>query len=256
MNDDETFFKKFHEAPRPEFSEALYKRINQPVNANPTQNHLRRMALTFAAASVILLILVFSIPTTRAKAIFLARQIGAFLIVVDPPHENRAAGPSAEIQPTAAPNPNAGHEPVNAASAEAAAKIAGFTVLAPTVLPDGYAQSGPFTIASDGKTVVTAYTHAQQGTFILLNQFRYQPGDEYIDNVTAQETLKDIEVRGQSAVWITGRSMTDPTRLEQTGEEHLRPANWLIWEENEIAYTLMSDDLTLEQALEFAEGLK
>ena len=57
-NDDETFFQQFHKAPRQEFADALYQRINKPMNAQKTNTNLRRtqkLALTFAAAAALLL---------------------------------------------------------------------------------------------------------------------------------------------------------------------------------------------------------
>jgi hypothetical protein len=50
--------------------------------------------------------------------------------------------------------------------------------------------------------------------------------------------------------------MTDPTNPEQGSEANLRPTSWLIWEENGIVTTLMTDGLSLEAALAVAETMK
>lgn len=257
MNDDENFFNQFHEAPRQEFVEALYQRIEKPMNAQKHQFPQRRLGLAFAVAAMILLAGLVSFPTIRAQAISLARQIGAFLIVESPPQATRTVNSAVIPQATAAPGETAG-KALEAASVEEAARLSGFSVLSPFGLPEGYAQKGGFSILpnGDGKTVVSVYTNASRNTFLNLNQYQYQPGDAFVDTVAGQETLQDVTVRSHEGVWITGRYMTDPSRPEQGGPEHLRPANWLIWEENGIVYTLMGDDLSLEQALEVAESLR
>jgi hypothetical protein len=256
MSDDDNFFQQFHEAPRPEFVEALYQRINKPMNAQKTQPKLRRTALTFAAAAAVLLAVVFSIPTTRAQAINLARQIGAFLIIDGPYDDGRTVEAPGASLPTALP-PDPG-KIVHVETIEDAAKAAGFTVLNPGNLPEGYAQQGGFSIGPNGSgmNVVTVYANPANDTFITLNQFKYAPGDAYVDNVTSLESLSDVIVRNHKAVWITDRYMTNPAHPEQSGEKYLRPAEWLVWEENGVVYTLMSDDLTLQQAVAIADSLK
>lgn len=253
-NDDETFFQQFHKAPRQEFADALYQRINKPMNAQKTHSNTRRtqkltqkLALTFAAAAAVLLAIVFAIPTTRASALSLVRQIGSYLVVQSPPPE---------AQPTAMPDQGV-VEAVFAETASQASAAAGFTVLAPGALPEGYAQTGPFSVAPNGKgnTVVSSYRGADD-KFLHINQYQVQTGDTYTDYVAGQETLADVTVRGAKGVWITERMMTDPTRPELSDKKYVRPTGWLIWEENGVVTIMMSDGLTLEQALDVAESMK
>lgn len=246
-DNDETFFQQFHKAPRQEFADALYQRINKPMNAQKTNTNFRRPALTFAAAAALLLAIVFAIPTTRASALNLARQIGSYLVVQSPPPNYQA---------TAVPFDGAA-EIVHAQTAEEAAEAAGFAVRIPTALPDGYAQKDGFSVSpnGDGKTVVFSFTSAD-GKFLHFNQHRYAQGDAFTDYVAGQETLADVTVRGAKGVWITGRLMTDPTRPQEGDTVNLRPTSWLIWEENGVVIIMMSDGLSLEAALSVAESMK
>jgi hypothetical protein len=250
-NDDDTFFQQFHKAPRQKFADALYQRINRPMNAQKTQSNMRqhrRLAMAFAAAAALFLAIVFAIPTTRASAINLARQIGAFLIVQEPPSLN--------YQATAVPFEGAA-EVIHTQIVTQASEAAGFAVLVPSALPDGYEQKGGFSISPNGagKNVVFSYTSAD-GKFLHFNQYQYAQGDAFTDYVAGQEALADVTVRGQKGAWITNRYMTDPTNPEQGSEANLRPTSWLIWEENGIVTTLMTDGLSLEAALAVAETMK
>ena len=221
------------------------------MNAQKTQSHIRQhrhLSLTYAAAAVLFLAIVFSIPTTRASAINLARQIGALLIVQEPPSPN--------YQATAIPF-NGAVEVSHAQIVKEASQVAGFAVLVPSALPDGYSQKGGFSISPNGagRNVVFSYTSAD-GKFLHFNQYQYAQGDSFTNYVAGQETLVDVMVRGQKGAWIIDRYMTDPTNPEQGGEANLRSTSWLIWEENGVVTTIMTDGLSLEVALAVAESMK
>jgi hypothetical protein len=247
MNDDEKFFNQFQEAPRPEFAAALYKRINRPMNAQNKPVILRRMALSFAAVCVLLAGALLMYPPTRAQALSLLRQIGVFTISTEAPTVQ---------QPTAVP-PDPDQKPLTAPSAADAGVLAGFTVYAPRNLPSGYVQEGPLSILpnGNGKTVVSTYINSAHDNFILINQYQYQAGDSFTDNVSDQETVRDVEVAGHPGVYITGRMMSSPA-ADQSAGVTLRPSSWLRWEANGIVYSVISDALTFDEALQLAESLK
>ena len=247
MNDDEKFFNQFQEAPRPEFAAALYKRINRPMNNQTKSISLGRMALSAAAVGILLVAALLIYPPTRVEAFNLLRQIGVFTITTEAP---------ITVQPTARP-PDAAQAPAAAQSAAEASQLAGFSVLAPQGLPDGYAFVEPLSIVpvGSGKTVVSTYLNPTQEAFILINQSQFQGGDSYSDYVSGQETVQDVEVRGHPGVWITGRMMTSPVAGQPNGEK-LRASNWLRWEENGIVYLVASDRLSLEEVLQLAQSLK
>jgi len=247
MNEDDKFFTQFQEAPRPEFAAALYKRISKPMDTPKNRIPMRRMALTFTALFVFLIAAAFAYPPARAQALSLLRQIGVFIIDTQPP---------AVQQPTAVP-PDPTAKPLTAQSAAEAGRLAGFTVMVPQNLPDGYVQQGLLGILPNagGKIVSSTYANSTREAFILINQYHYNPGDSFVDNVSANETVQDVEVRNHKGLWITGRMMSSPI-AGQPNTGSLRPTNWLRWEENGIVYSIMSDGLTFEEMLQLAQDLK
>ena len=98
MNDD--FFTRYRKSPPREFSEALYKRINVPMNIKRTPS-LRR--LTFAAALCMALIaaLAFS-PAARAAFNGLIVEIGG-MIFFESERSASQATPLPESQVTLVP---------------------------------------------------------------------------------------------------------------------------------------------------------
>lgn len=246
MKDDENFFNQFQEAPRPEFAAALYKRIHKPMLTKTKQNTLRRMAFTFAVITLLVVALMAYSPL-RVQAFNWLRQIGVFTITTEQPLENL---------PTALP-PDQLAKSVTAPSAQEASKLAGFGVVEPQNLPEGYQSVENFNItgSQNGTVVVTSYTHPQTGAFILINQYKFDESASYTDNVTGTETVQDVTVRNQPGVWITGRMMTNPL-VEHPNADTLNPTNWLLWEENGVAYSVISDGLTIEEVLQLAQSFK
>jgi hypothetical protein len=248
MNEDEKFFEQFHETPRPDFVDAVYKRINRNMAVQVKSISMRQMALSVAVVCGLLLATLFIYQPTRAQAFNLLRQIGAIKVTSEEPVTQ---------QPTALP-PDTAQKPITASSVAEASKLAGFQVLAPEWLPDGYTAEGGLNILpnGNGKTVVTGFTNNAKSNFILINQYRYEDGDSITDNVGGSETVRDVHVRGSEGVWITGRLMTNPVVAGQQGQDALRESSWLIWDENGIVYSVISDDLSLEATLWLAESLK
>ncbi len=250
MNEDEKFFTQFREAPRPEFTAAVYERINQPMNAQKKQINLRQKVLAFAMTCVLLLATVLAYPPARAQAYSFLRQIGVIQITTQ---QSEEPGPTAEP-------PDPAQKPLTATSPEAASELAGFQVLAPASLPEGFTTESAYTILpnGNGKLVVSQYTHLSGNNFILINQYRYADGDAFTNSVSGQESVQDVQVRGQKGVWITGRLMTNPSLVQpgSAGQDSLRSTGWLYWEENGVVYVIMSDGLSLDETLQLAQNLQ
>ncbi len=248
MTEDEKFFNQFQEAPRPEFAAAVYKRITKPMNTHQKFFSLRKAALALAAACALLAAAWMAYPPTRVMALNWLRQIGVFTITTGQPDGQ---------QPTAMP-PDTSQPPLTASSASEASRLAGFQVLVPARLPDGYALEGAFSIQPNGsgKVVVTLYANPVKGSYILMNQYRYGTGDSYVDNVYGQESVVDVQVRGHAGVWIAGRLVTSPLNSARSGQDNPHASSWLKWDENGIVYTLISDGLTQAETLQLAESLK
>jgi hypothetical protein len=246
MNDDEKFFKRFQEELPSEFTTSLYKRITLPMNTQTKTRSFRQVGLVFAIAFALLIASIWVYPPTRAMAYSLLRQIGAFTFTNELPQHQEPTLPP--------PDPN--HQLVTASSAQDASQLVGFTVLAPQSLPAGFAQEGLLSIQpnGNGRTVISSYANEAMDQFILINQYQYQAGDSYTDIVAGEEQLRDVEVRGNSGVWITGRMMVNPFDNEHS--TILLSSNWLYWEENGIVYTIMSYGFDLQEILQLADNLK
>lgn len=246
MNEDD-FLTQFRETPRPEFADQLYRRINQPmttINTNKSPAR-RRLALTFALLSLLLVMLVLASPTARTLAADLVRQLGA--ITVAPADVESPAEPV----PTAAPPTN--DAVTFARNVAEASAMAGFTVLQPGWLPAGYEASGDWSVASQGQGVIVVREYrAQQGEhFLIFNQYRYGSEDQFDQSYGSNETVTDVQVRGQQGLAISGRLMAHPDKVDVDP----LPTDWLMWEEDGVNFTLFGNELGHEALMRMAESL-
>jgi hypothetical protein len=254
MNDD--FLTRFRKSPRREFSTELYQRINKPMSQKSAFNPLllRRAALAFGAAAMLLFSALLFSPSARAFAGEQIRQIGAFFFS---PVEGRVPLEQAEAQPTIAAPAEITAEFVN--TADEAAALAGFDVLTPGYLPEGYTLNSPWSVDNqDGSIyVVASFGSAQGSNFILLNQTRFAEGAHFEQEYGENESAVDVMVGQEAGLYMTGRLMAHPDLGVRVRQERpdLIPTNWLIWEANGITYTLISDALNQAQLIQIAESL-
>jgi hypothetical protein len=255
MNDD--FLNRWRKTPSPEFSKALYKRISQPMTEKTINRRLTAGRLAGALAALILIV-AFTLalsPAARAQAGELVRQIGPFSFF-DRSGESQRAIPSAAIpEPTA--EPPSGNVAEMADSAALAAEISGFRVYEPLELPEGFKLVDGWTVMpqASGTVVVSFYSDAA-GHFLGINQYRFGPTDHWDQSYGQNETVREIDVRGQSGVAVSGRYMTHPIEAGQSQVPELLETNWLIWAEDGVAYTLLSDSLTIEALIAVAESMR
>lgn len=122
-----------------------------------------------------------------------------------------------------------------------AGKLAGFTVFVPAYLPEGYTAMTGWLVTSQDNGVVV-FNACKDGTnnFIGLNQLRY--GDGASKETYHRDQIVDVTVRGQSGVWL-------PDPSSPNGK------NALVWEENGMTYSLISNSLPLDEMLKVAESL-
>jgi hypothetical protein len=209
---DDDFMNQFEQPkpPRPEFTAVLYKRITQPMKTTIKSRVLRAAAWSIAVLAVLAAVLFYS-PSTRAFADSIFQQIGK------------------------------GYGKVQTANDVAAAsQLAGFTVLAPSYLPDGYitkTQPGEWTIDHQNNGVVVSISYNNQaGGALGLSEEMYQQGM----SATAinDPEKQDVTVRGQPGTWISngGKSL-------------------LAWDENGIAYIIGTNMLTEDEVMKVAESL-
>jgi hypothetical protein len=210
MSDD--FIHQFEppRPPRPEFTAALYQRINQPMKTTPRSRALRTVALSFAMVAVVAAILFLS-PSARAFADSIIQQFQKGNVMIQTTND------------------------INEAS-----QLAGFTVLAPTYLPNGYIvnnQHGAWTVSHDNGDVgaIIFYDNqASNGHLSILEQMGRQGEPNALMNRPGRQ---DVTVRGQTGAWI-------PADGKST----------LIWNENGITYTIITN-LPKEEVLKVAESL-
>lgn len=256
MNDD-NFLTKFRESPRPEFADELYERINKPMDRqiSPTVLFGRRAALTFAALLLLLATTLAVSPQARAIASQQWRQIGA--IIFQDGTEPATSGPATPPPPTMpAPSESSIQR---AASAAEASRLAGFTVLEPAFLPEGYTSSGEWSVDErDGSVyVVSTYQSADGSDFLTFNQIRYAPGVTFEQRYGDNETLQDVTVADHAGVWIEGRYMADPNEPPPAdgAEPELLSTNWLVWEADGLTYILYGTGLERPEMMNIAESL-
>jgi hypothetical protein len=254
MNDD--FLYKFHKAPRREFAAKLYERISKPMKTTSRIKPIRSAAMAVVLLLVIGATLYFA-PATRALADSIIHQFGAFLFVQAPPEPKPLQNEMAAKQPSdgqekkdplldqaeqskeqskAGARATVGY----ARDASAASQLSGFTVLAPSYLPDGYqieSASEAWTVLHESNEVRTSVSYGNQdeSSFLTIEQLKHQPGES--KQVESLE-ITDVIVRGQPGIWVP---------------DHQK--NLLVWEENGITYLVISNTLPLEEVLNVAESL-
>jgi hypothetical protein len=74
---------------------------------------------------------------------------------------------------------------------------------------------------------------------LFINQWKVGAGDL---KTYTREQIVGVTVRGRSGVWLPDTPSPDD-------------ANALVWEENGITYSLISDSLPLDEMLKVAESL-
>lgn len=251
MSDD--FINQFDKPkpPRPEFTAALYQRITQPMKTTTRTRVLRYFALSFAMVALVATVLFVS-TSTRAFADGVIRQFGGYIFVQSTPQpmvspEQQAALQASKEQAALPPNKEQNKsnqvasgvvQPAN--DAAAASQLAGFVVLAPSYLPEGYTaynQPGAWTVGHQQGDVTAGIKYDNQAVngFLTIVEDLHQQGEpETID----QPDIKDVTVRGKPGVWM-------PRSAKNT----------LAWEENGITFTITSNRLSLDEVLKIAESL-
>lgn len=235
MNDD--FLNRLRKDPRPEFAAALQQRIRTPM-----ETQLQRKAVMYLAASLAVLAALgagfFFSPSARAFADSILRQfgVGGYIFV------------QGTAEPTVSPEEEAtarafGKPVIRPANdAAAASQLAGFTILAPSYLPDGYAaenQPGEWTVVDEinGMTASITYHNQADDDHLMIREQMVRPGEPNI--VLSRPEIQELTVRGLPGAWM-------PTGGGK---------NMLAWEENGITYMIVSNTLPKDEVLKVAESL-
>ena len=235
MNDD--FLTRYRKPPSREFSEALYKRINVPMNVNHTPA-FRRM--TFAAALCIALVaaVAFS-PSARAAFNGLIVRIGE-MAFFEPDQTASQATPLPESQVTLVPEERLPLE-------EAQAKLP-YSIHLPTWVPDGFQMGTTVRIAyfpgAGPQVTVTWYGSDPDVGNIDLTIFAQR-----IDWLVETDDVQEVEVNGQPAALVAGGWDAD------SGQWDTGAARMLNWMKGNEMYQLHSPGAPVEDLIRMAESI-
>jgi uncharacterized protein DUF4367 len=237
MNND--FLTKFRKAPRPEFAASLYQRISKPMNTQTKHQPLRFVALTLSLLAVLIAALLLS-PSVRAFAQGFIRQVGGYVFTQDGSIDQNTKTPKViSIERTQdSVSIHASKNIPTANNPAEASQLAGFTVLAPTYLPHGYTSMSGWLITSEGNGTVVTNGYNSGNTFFAINQSKYRAGAP--QETYHRDQIVDVTVRGQSGVWLPAPA---------DGKKAL------VWEENGINYSIISNSLSLDEMLKIAASL-
>ena len=237
MNDD--FINQFDppKPPRPEFTAALYQRITQPMKTTTRTRVLRAVAVSFAIIAVIATGLFF-LPSARAFAQSILQQfgVGGYTFVQGISEPTVSPEEQATARAFGKPALQSANDPA------AASQLAGFTVLAPSYLPDGYTADNPpgvWTVSDEINGVMASIFYDDQATddHLTILEKMYRQGEP--NTVLNRPEIQGVTVRGQPGAWM-------PTGGGK---------NTLAWEENGITYIIISNTLSKDEVLKIAESL-
>jgi Domain of unknown function (DUF4367) len=241
MNDD--FITKLREEPRPAFATALYQRITKPMPIKSKPLTLRLAALTLSLLAVLAATLLFS-PAMRAQADTILGQFSAYIFVqATPALVPQEAADKKQLEVQSQPNNDAVFR--FAPDAAAASQLAGFTVLTPAYVPEGFIPSiiddvtGGWRVTSKwgGEAALANFDNGAANTFLIIEELKI--GQDHPMTVERPEIVA-VTVRGLPGAWVPDGS--DGKSV-------------LVWDENGVTYSVISNKLPLEELQKVAESL-
>lgn len=240
MNDD--LLNSLRKEPRPEFAAALRERIRIPM-----QTQLRRTSLRFMAATLgvfaLLAVTILLLPSAGAFAQGILKQVGgyAFALAGQPVNAGGGGGPIRIVKTLGSVSIETIGNVPTADNPVEASRMAGFAVLTPSYLPAGYsAMSGWYITSEDGgKVASNGYRDATGGDFLVINQWQVGNGAVREFNRPA---IVDVTVRGHAGLWL-------PDSAPESKKA-------LVWDENGITYSIITNAVPEEEVLKVAESLR
>lgn len=241
MKDD--FLTNLRETPEPEFAASLYQRISKPVETQTARPTLRFAALTLSAVAVLTATLLFS-PSARTFAQGLLRQIGGFAFsqgVPGPLDASKLPAAFNIIYTSTSISIELSSDSIVANDAATASDLAGFAVLTPSYLPSGYVpMDGDWRITpeNDSTAVSSGYFDGTKNFFLIV---QWKVGEAGTKTFTREEIV-DVNVHSQTGVWLPKASPDGSSSA-------------LVWGENGVTYSIISNALPLNEVLKVAESL-
>jgi hypothetical protein len=205
---------------------------------------MRFAALTLSMF-IVLTVTLFLSPSIRTFAQSLLRQIGGYTLTQGVPQPLDASKLPASISivdTSTSTSIELTSDSTVANDLISADDLAGFTVLTPSYLPSGYIpMDGGWRITSESNStaVINGYFDTTKDYF-FITQWKVGEGDAA--KTFTREEIVDVKVRGQNGVWLPNAS-TNSTSVA------------LVWAENGITYSIISNALSLDEMLNVAESL-
>jgi len=241
MNDD--FLIRFRKPPRAEFAAALYQRISKPMLVQSKYPILRFAALTVSVLAV-LMVTVLAFPSAQTFAQSVLERIGGFVFnqgTPEPLDASRVPAPITIVSTTDSVSIEITSDVGFAFDLAEASEQAGFAVREPTYLPAGYVEMGggwSITREGNGVAVTSGYFDNTKNYFFVA---QWKVGEGELKTFT-REQIVEVTVRGHKGVWLPDTDSPSATKA-------------LVWEEDGITYSLISNSLPLDELLRVAESL-
>jgi hypothetical protein len=252
------FLSSFQEAPRPEFAESLYAKINIPIKTQSMP--LRRFTLGFALAALALALMFVFSPSARAYAQEIIYQIGRLFISHEPTYAEQFEKKINSGTPTATADPKAvplqWQAPPLLSVAEASAQ-AGLPISEIADLPEGMNIATRFVTLQDENNpftqVTTTYNYGASS--IVLSQTLYKPDAASQKLPVGESAVTQVTVQGANGLWIENMRLS--TYVDDNNLVALKFASVLIWEKDGFEYWLQSTPgLSLDEMLNMANSVK
>lgn len=202
-------------------------------------------------------------------------QVGPYFFTNNPTRMEQQFTATSEAHPLQIPRgaPAPTSEIHNTRSVGEASTLAGFEILVPENLPDGYELVNvrvTKVMPDDSSSIVVVNTQYQAERYqdaLYIQQRTYSLDDPRIpfEFRVGDAKVVELQVREQSGIWVEGTNLhysqvTPPSYPEpgviEHGEIELIPWNLLLWEENKFLFLLHSPVLSQGNMLSVAESLE
>ena len=252
---------------RMEDRQAYARPVNKP-------QHLRRFSLAALAAAVLLVVVFLSVPPLRAAAENLFIQIGNMFINNNPTdaEEYVAVMQSGTPTPTLDPNWECTDCPepqiMGKLSADQASEQAGYQVLEPEYVPQGYELSTR-DVLKTGQTTTTSTDYRKEleeplhdgmqfAGIIAIGQTSFVAEAQPWESSVGDVPIVEVTVRGNPGAWLE----QIPVYPFQDAEGNWQYAYWnqLVWSEDGFNFMIQTnmpvDLLPMEEIIKIADSMK
>jgi len=259
MNDE--FLNQFLEAPRPEFSDALYERISRQSQQGFSQLLGQRLTLRNAAIAFMLMLLVAACVYVVVEKRW--NKVGDIWVDVWTDDVQRA---EPEQAPGIQANPWKGHAPddMEVANLMEAKSALDFEFGFPTWAPEGFVLADPMYISPWSEKTLSAYWKSQDGGNPIGVSLNYRwflvPGTNMsqLESVSTEPvapgSFEKIQVWGNPAVLVRGDFDWRRQPLEWNEQNGLS----LYWTDGNVAYLLWTNNpaVSAEDLIRMAESAR